>query len=406
MGASDSKLEHYSSKVGTILANSVGARCSVDPAWAVTALLPHCAGCQMHDTIELEEVDARKAGTCSGGLFSTQSLFGATSSAAECFTASHPLDEPMELKVHEGPEGDKELKDAMLAHEDLNAAFAFLSIGMKRQKLGKMSGALNCLREALQVRSFMKQYGGNPNELRSPELHSALFLIKEAIDISECTGTQSTASGAILTGIYGILCHLRGDLDHATEAYQQALNILERLGEEYFLQRAIFLGCLGDVRSELENHKAALISYMEAHQVRLVKRMLQTYQGALLMTSIGLTRLDLGDAIGALEAYTLAVLVFDSLSGTKTNTFAVLLTYIGLAKLRAGDMEDAMTSFKQARSIRQGLGTLSSPAGRHLTVILSSTKRKMRQHGTETIVHSHSSFSEGGQYKKQADMYF
>jgi len=250
---------------------------------------------------------------------------------------------------------------------------------MKRQRAGDLEGALNAFRQGLQIRSFMLHSVSDPNKLRSEELHSAMFLIQEAVEISECTGAQSIATVAMLKGLLGMLCHLRGDIEHAIDAYLQALRSLEQLGEEHCLSRAILLHCLGDARSELESYRTALAAYMEAHQVRLVKRTLQTDQGALLLMSIGLARVAVKDLANAMEAYTLAALVFESIGKIETNAFAVLLTYIGAVKLRMSHLEDAASSLLQARHIRMKLGSLGSAEGKHLLVILQQLQQQLQQ---------------------------
>jgi len=223
------------------------------------------------------------------------------------------------------------------------------------------------------------------------------------LEISECTGTQVTAESVLLGGLYGILCHIRGDVAIAAEAYPKTLQVLESLGEARCLQRAVLLHCLGDVRSELGDHQDALVCYLEAHQIRLAKRALQNYQGALLMMSMGLTRLALDDPSKALEAYTLAVLVFDSLSGTKTNTFAVLLTYIGTAKLRLGEVSEALASLGEAHHIRQALGTLERAEGRHLAAELSRARRQQQNEEEISVQPAMTGTESSGLYVKQVD---
>lgn len=337
-------------------------------------VLPQFGGCRCTTDVwnEFEETD--KAVTYGIPAAALETCLQGSTIASQILKQMHISD----LSSME-PEADEELKCTVFKFEGLEGAFAFLNIGMNRQNNGDLEGALNAFREALHIRTFMLNCDGEPSKLRGKELHSALFLCKEALEISECTGTQLTANGAILNGIYGILCQLRGDLDHAAEAYPQALLILEKLGEEHCHSRAVLLACLGDVRSELGNFKDAHTCYMEAYQVRLVKRMLQTHQGALLMISIGLTRFALDEPQSALEAYMLAKLVLEQLDCNVTNTFALLLNYIGMAKYSLGSFPGAITSLGQALSIHEKLNTLESPEGKHAVVCLHRAKLMLQQ---------------------------
>lgn len=302
------------------------------------------------------------------------------SEALSCAPASCTCSSRDNPEVEEAPLPEKSFMKAAL--EGLDGALAFLNMGMRKQRQGSLEGALAAFREALQIRVFMLQSASEDESLlRGEDLHSALFLCREALEISECIGTQLTPEGAFLTGIYAVLLHLRGDVDHALSHYPQALQVLEELGEEHCHVRAVLLGCLGDARSELGYHRPALVSFMEAHQVRLVKRTLQTVEGALLMISIGLTKFAMDDSISALEAYSLAVMVFDALGGVNTNTFAVLLNFIGMAKYRCGDYMEATETLKKAHGIRKSLDSLDTSDGRHLIENLHRAKRELQKEG-------------------------